>query len=102
MKAILVIDMPETCEECPCYKEKDLGEWDSGYLVREHMYSKYCDASHYGTPSMTDRPSWCPLKPMPKKVEVDDCAYANYWAMRKGYQCGYNACIDEILGGETE
>ena len=39
------------------------------------------------------------LKPMPQKMEIDKKVYIDYDAMNKGYQCGFNACIDEILGG---
>ena len=49
MKAILVIDMPKNCIECE--------------IQCEHCYIGY-----------EDRPSLCPLKPMPEKVEVSDDA----------------------------
>ena len=55
MKAILVIDMPTSCRECPC------GDWNiCSAIVKTH------------TNKMSEqREAWCPLKPMPEKLRVD-------------------------------
>ena len=42
-----------------------------------------------------EKPDWCPLKPMPNKNTKQ---YSDGYKYGKGYQNGYNACIDEILG----
>ena len=82
MKAMLIIDMPNSCFECPC-KEDEMD---------------YCHAT-------TDRkgcpwnyiPEWCPLKPMPEKKN-------DQWIISENkedeYHVGWNDCIDEILGEE--
>ena len=103
MKAIIVIDMPKVCGECRASFCGDV--W-------------YCYAGEYRRPLFTEniqeKPSWCPLKPLPckkymrqmpsdvleksqrkrdfiiHKVDVDN-----------SYVEGWNACLDEILG-ETE
>ena len=79
MKAILVIDMPETCDDCP------LTEWAGGYCRLAGMFV-----------AEDERPSWCPLKPMPQKMRTDanDIEEDSYWQ-------GWNSCLEEIMG-ETE
>lgn len=78
MKAILVIDMPNECIECPCFYD---------YL--------YCKANMKADVLDDERPSNCPLKPMPQKKEIDwSDSFGKY-----NYKKGYNKCIDEILGG---
>ena len=57
MKAILVVDMPTDCNECPCYYEE-------GYRCQVHMeIDEHLDHG---------KPSWCPLKPMPQK-KISEC-----------------------------
>lgn len=92
-KAILVMDMPESCDMC------DLCE-DSGI-------SCYCGAPSIGE-NVDDyivcRPDWCPLRPVPEKMEVCGTYNADYYA--KGgkppsYKVGWNACIDAITNSQT-
>ena len=81
-KAILVIDMPESCDKCPLFH---------GFYT-----DMTCGANNYGIdyPYPKDfRQDWCPLKTMPKKVEMLS-DHGLDW-----YDRGWNACIDEILGG---
>lgn len=85
MKAILVIDMPIDCLECPFYDDMLMR---CGYLKNEH----------YGVDA---RPSDCPLKPMPKQKydTVETCYYAEpekKWYELNGYSRGWNACLEEI------
>ena len=92
-KAILVIDMPNNCSECPCFYD-----W-----LR-------CQAKDGLNVVGDERPNGCPLKPMPtkkwyyrdnysnneetdKKHEVLKKVYTMY-----GYFNGWDSCIDEILG----
>ncbi len=83
MKAILIVDMPNECDECPlqdgekCYARQD---WISTIS------------------------NWkCPLKPMPQKKDLRDYAEKigadfNLQTRIMDYVNGYNKCIDEILG----
>ena len=96
MKAVLVIDeMPENCRECRyrCFEAS--------------LRDKY-------------RPSWCPLRPLPQKKEVevneiDDIMHTEYsiediytnkyiatirLATDKLISLGWNACLDYITGDE--
>ena len=87
MKAVLVIDMPSNCSDCPC-------EYD--YLICKAIYHKldYVDADN-------ERPSWCPLRPLPKYRDNSKKPQDNAEVWIDGALTGWNACLDEITG-ETE
>lgn len=81
-KAILIIDMPESCDKCP--------------LMFRHEEERCCMPE--GRNSFTTKPSWCPLKPLHEKDGLQ--------AERNGYINGdiiytknkhNNICIDEIV-----
>lgn len=82
-KALLVMDMPESCRECPLRSLAD----DCRLTGRYVMYFS----------NWRNKPDWCPLKPVPEKkpVVLSDGGPVSAWGN------GWNACIDEILG-ETE
>ena len=89
MKAILVLEMPSSCDKCP--------------LFGSHYSDMTCRGNgrgiNYPYPKEL-RQDWCPLNPMPEKAEVSDCdelCDTDDW-YDSGYADGYNACIDEILG----
>ena len=43
-----------------------------------------------------ERPDWCPLRELPKKMEV--CGkYPQPDRIEPSYKAGWNACLDEIL-----
>lgn len=76
MKSILIIDTPEDCLACPCFNV--IGSEHCSVTMKEvglHI------------------PKWCPLKPLPHKLQAD-------W-YTDGYKEGFNACLEEITG-ETE
>lgn len=82
-KAILVIDMPDSCDNCPLFH---------GFYT-----DMTCGANHYGInyPYPKDfRQDWCPLKPMPKKMKGHDSIYYQ-WG---DYEDGWNQCIDCVSG----
>ncbi|MBR2653992.1 MAG: hypothetical protein IKD59_05485 [Lachnospiraceae bacterium] len=98
MKAILVIDMPKNCAECKLMYLQGIGEG-------------ICNAVDWD-----ERPTWCPLRPLPQKkeVEVNDIEdimrteysiediYTNKYiatiqlATDKLISLGWNACLEEI------
>lgn len=107
MKSILIVNTPKNCYECPCSNE-------GCYLCqisRRQLEDDFQDT----------RPSWCPLRPLPQKLEVkvdtfDDIMHTEFqmtdviadklianirFETDKLVALGYNACLDEILG-ETE
>lgn len=85
MKAIIVIDMPKNCDECPCY-------YKEGYRCQ--------------VPSVE-----CPLKPMPEKLYVESYRIEDIMPSEfdidkltlkiqldadKLFSVGWNACIEEL------
>lgn len=81
-KAILVIDMPTHCGECPvcaCYQA-------SAFSSREY----WCSTNGKDVESYS-KPDWCPLKQLPKKKT--GFQYADGY----DYADGWNECIDKIL-----
>lgn len=77
-KAVLVMDMPESCDMC------DLTDMANGKM--------YCGVPGCGELTkdyISCRPDWCPLRPMPEKKQ-NACTH--------GFAGGWNACIDAIEG----
>ena len=86
-KAVLVMDMPESCSECA--------------LFGDH-YSDMCcralDNRGINYPYPKDfRQDWCPLKPLP---EEDNDEHFLGWS--RGYKLGWNDCINAIVGGSND
>ena len=81
MKAILVIDNPNDCYDCPCYYEdKDM-----------------CEAFDKKAKADSGRPSWCPLRPLPsKRRKPFTKTFGTPYNIGKAE--GWNRCLDEILG----
>ena len=82
-KAILVMDMPDVCYDCP------LCENDSGCMaVGNSLIEVFTDR---------EKPEWCPLKPLPEKAELTFVDHG-----QDQIAMGWNSCIDELLkGGES-
>lgn len=81
MKAILVIDKAESCTGCM------LGIYNKKW---------FCLATNKDI-DITDRyniPEWCPLKPMPEKIEEGEEPNIKYGISE--YAVGWNACLEEI------
>ena len=75
-KAVLVMNMPENCQECPM------------------KHDDYCEAdAEKRNAYFHEIPDWCPLVPLPEKKP-------EYLSVNseKGYCDGWNACIDAITG----
>lgn len=87
MKAILVIDMPESCIDCKFMKH--------GICLAYKSERRMNDEEYYSCDEV--KPSWCPLKPMPsyKAVDLNDTRDVVMFCH------GWNTCLNEITG-ETE
>lgn len=86
MKAILVIDKPESCTSCllGIYNKK----W---FCLDTNKDIDICDRYNI--------PEWCPLKTMPEKLQFQEPFNDDYtvsWASRLGFVDGWNACLEEI------
>ena len=101
-KVIAIINMPKTCCECffCCTIEeipvgnglyKKVGKCSLAKDVEDPWRDIHWLINH--------KESWCPLKPIPEKYDIEaernkphDMDYS--W----DFEGGYNQCIDEILG----
>lgn len=82
-KAILVIDMPDSCGECPIHASYA----DSAFSIREY----WCAVKGEDV-NPKNKPDWCPLQPAPKEQEIW------YGDDSQDWDKGYNACLREIVG----
>ena len=74
------MDMPKMCIECPfCTEEETCIAFDVNTIEVDILAYK---------------PKWCPLREVPQKKEL-----TTLLAHEFDVRLGYNACIDEILGG---
>lgn len=83
-KAVLVMDMPESCRECFLFGSR------YNDMCCQAMNNKSID---YPYPKEF-RQNWCPLKEMPKEDIYEE--YQLEWS--RGYQGGWNDCIAAIMG----
>ena len=83
-KAILVIDMPYSCDDCSLCYGNDISDW---CLVMGHFRGDVWAHTTNHT-----KPDWCPLKSAPEEQEIwfDD--------ERSDWERGYNNCVREIVG----
>ncbi len=84
MKAVLVMEMPENCLECPCGDEcgdrcqaadREVGNFEDG-----------CIDGQYG------KPEWCPLVMMPERADHP------HYCDNGRFDKGWNDCLDAIEG----
>ena len=84
-KAVLVIDMPESCDVCDFKKDGICGS--------------YCNVpgiGEYTDDYISCRAEFCPLKPMPEKGDIRKAKTMTTLTWIEGF----NACIDAICGKE--
>ena len=89
MKAILALEMPKNCLECPLGKNMS--------IAIETCIQ--CPLGKCAIDAETEiRPDWCPLRKIPSKYAEKDFTPIKDERYYNGYEDGYNACIDGILG----
>ena len=93
-KAVLVMNMPESCGECPFCR--GLNECKvKKYLVRDRLFTIFTVDAQI---MEGGKPSWCPLRELPEKkksVYPQECYDNSYWPDEM--RAGWNACLDMIL-----
>lgn len=83
-KAVLVLDMPETCLECDFYYN-DLDDNDMPISRCSALKCKEID-------EFENKYSDCPLRELPEK------AYHEYYCDNGRYDKGWNECLNAITG----
>ena len=91
-KAMLIMDMPSSCEECDFFKEL---RWNRHYCTQKNCK----EIEGYVSDFRYEKPYWCPLRECPQKKEEFEMDIIHHESLDLGKRLGYNACIDEILGG---
>ena len=85
-KAILVLNMPDSCLKCPMCNGNDeciLQDEDANFRARD---------------SWDELKKGCPLREVPKKKSQKFKPYEMHKdEYNKGYRKGYNACIDDLV-----
>lgn len=97
-KAVLVMDMPECCADCPC-----------SFFERDNpILNLICGAAQEDAYNV-GKPDWCPLRELPEKRDTNhnknhyitnhnkNHYISNIWADAKSV--GWNACLNKILEG---
>lgn len=80
-KAVLIMDMPECCADCPCsFFERDNPILNLICGVTQE------DAYNVG------KPDWCPLRELPEKKERRIGEHGE-----RMFRAGFNACLNEIM-----
>lgn len=80
-KAVLVMNMPEYCTDCPCsFFERDNPILNLICGVTQE------DAYNVG------KPDWCPLRELPEKKERRIGEHGE-----RMFRAGFNACLNEIM-----
>lgn len=74
-KSILVIDTPDSCEECPLRSYSNLALWCTPLRKTK------------------EKDDVCPLRPLPKKKNT---LLTEYNLIEAIYENGWNACIEEL------
>ena len=88
MKAIVVIDVPKNCGECPCFYYQLDGGGYCRLLIMQQLFNE------------NEKSKYCPLKPMPYFLSTKLYSINDDGEMEceiDEYAKGYNACINEIL-----
>ena len=81
-KAILVIDMPNSCNECKIRFDDEYSNWCPYDNPEPNGVWQYVEK---GT-----KPDWCPLKEIPEKLEGNN-SIKYQWG---DYEDGWNHCLD--------
>ena len=102
-KSVLVMETPKSCYNCPFGTEYyDIYIYKGNCELAEHLgkIMTLLTEEYYGFESKS-RPEWCPLKPLPEKKEYI-VPIDNVESQKDIIAVGWNACIDEITGGEID
>ena len=81
-KAILVIDMPNSCNECKIRFDDEYSNWCPYDNPEPNGVWQYVEKGA--------KPDWCPLKEMPEKLEGNN-SIKYQWG---DYEDGWNHCLD--------
>lgn len=103
-KSILIMDTPKDCSCCDMLELTTKNNIDYYRCRKVHIGENgdfVLNVIGKETDDITERPDWCPLSPLPEKINlkqyVDNCAADMNSVVAYAYAQGYNDCLDEIL-----
>lgn len=92
-KAVLVIDMPDNCCDCPlCFD----GYGQCDLCIAPTCTNEYGESVSKEIMLDGSKPDWCPLRELPEK-ESSDLESDEF---DDGYVFGWNNCLDKFCGDE--
>ena len=84
-KCVLVIETPSRCADCPLMSR----DYSRGFQEVCNASANNFLGEAWKIKDIFDvRPEWCPLKPMPERMEMN----------KTEFPIGWNACIEELEG----
>ena len=86
-KAVLVIDMPGSCDMC------DMCDFVDG---EKTLYCGVLGVGEEVTDYISCRPDWCPLQKLPDREEELPTEKYLFGGLGKAFVSGCNACLDAI------
>lgn len=95
-KAVLIMDMPEDCKQCVFCRGLNACKLKK-YLVRDKICTVYTVDKQI---MEGGKPDWCPLRELPEKIPELKSGYEEI--SKSIHRDGWNACLDEILGGKDD
>lgn len=90
-KAVLVMDMPESCDMCDFVDDEQPTRYGEKTL--------YCGVPGIGedvTDYITCRPEFCPLRELPERKEELPVEKYEFGGLGKAFTSGWNVCLDKI------
>lgn len=98
-KAILVMDMPDSCLHCE--RRSVIYADGKGYQHCAFDTNGYKLETFFKTEDLKEGfiSRHCPLREIPEKKEILKSEQYLFGSLGLAFADGYNACIDEILGG---
>lgn len=85
-ECIAVIKTPSKCSKCIFCGNSKQTCMLNGYTLTMHKFER--------------RMNWCPLKEIPDRKPELQMDIIHSESIECGYYDGWNACIDEIVGGK--
>lgn len=83
-KGYILVDVPEKCSQCNFW-----------FAKATEPVEYRCMAKQRRLENLTGRPDWCPLRELPKKMEV--CGrYPQPGEPVPSYRIGWNDCIERM------
>lgn len=88
-KAILLVNLPERCAECPAGR----------FLIIDGDGTVECIAANKLNTNCERIPGWCPLRSIPEDIKLEEMPDKPY---DNGYMDGWNGCIEAVLGDNED